>query len=260
MSQLESHFHLHHLPLVTLGSGRITLADKYGTLMHAFFLEGGPSRQEFSSYCQSFCSLTTDYGVEHGLASVEPAEVESILPWFVETAGEVPMQSCVEWEGESDQSGDVADDGRISLQGCLAAPGMLHILHNATNDMVDALPEIKGATDDLAELSTFLRRQYTAQRFMDSCLDSPAGKLWHKDFKQFNAKVHSGRWGSLAFATSSVLDLRHPLVRWWSLEKYNGVAENRQAADAAQTEDGCRVQAVERAISTPMFWGHCDHT
>jgi hypothetical protein len=82
MHDLASKMHLHHLPIVVLGSGRTTLRDKFCAIMHSFFLEAGSTFDSLASFCSDIITCTTDFGVEFGLASVQPHDITAILPFY----------------------------------------------------------------------------------------------------------------------------------------------------------------------------------
>ena len=61
---------LRHMPIVVLGSGRTSLADKLCALVHCCFLESGSSLQSLKEFLNSISCCTTDFGVEFVLQSV----------------------------------------------------------------------------------------------------------------------------------------------------------------------------------------------
>ena len=71
LEQLARCVDVHRLPLMTLASGRTTLADKFASVVHAVMLESGWSVHDLSGYLDSICTTTTDFGVEYGLRALE---------------------------------------------------------------------------------------------------------------------------------------------------------------------------------------------
>eukprot|EP00969_Alexandrium_andersonii_P153880 6804419-Alexandrium_andersonii.AAC.1 len=109
--------------------------------MHAFSLEAGRTCQAVSNYCASFSSGTSDFGVEFSLSTVCGLPAHEVLPWFA--------AAVAEHEGVQEDGGFEAVPGNhvqsadatamLSLEHMLAVPGILHIVHNASNDLLEHL-------------------------------------------------------------------------------------------------------------------------
>jgi hypothetical protein len=88
MNALSEHLSYHRPPPVVLGSGRTALIDKFCATMHALWLDAGTAA-DLSKMCSSIVTITTDLGVEFGLADVRPLKVSDVLP-FADVAPAVP--------------------------------------------------------------------------------------------------------------------------------------------------------------------------
>ena len=256
--QLTCHFTLHRLPVLSLASGRTTLADKFAIVMHAIFLEAGSSSIGVVSYCESVSSFATDFGVEFGLSSVAPVPLRRLFPWFPKVDQSPPILAVADtWDDMSGTEGP-AESAEVGFTRSLAAPGVLHIIHNATNDLLSAVPELDDAVESLAQVAAFLRHTHTRERLQEACFGDTVGRTFHASLKGFSGKVHRGRWGTVAFANESVLALQAPLRRFWDYEKYRAVAgvacsselQPHQAGD----KEGVRMQIVDEALASSFWW------
>ena len=169
----------------------------------------------------------------------------------------MPVDDC--WDIDSDIcGGDPDDHGKPISLGCsLPVPGLLHIVHNATNDIMRSVQEFDDLISEVAEIATLLRHNYTCERLRESCFSCMVGKTFHHELKAFKGKVHRGRWGTMAFATQDILDLQSGLRRFWSLEKYEALAADGNAPGAGQhrAQEGVKLQVADAAITSPLFWG-----
>ena len=81
MAEIHSCTSLHRLPIMTLGSGRGTLVDKYLCVLHAMFLEAGATPMSLQNYTELFVVGTFDLGVEFSLNALLPDRIQNLLPW-----------------------------------------------------------------------------------------------------------------------------------------------------------------------------------
>ena len=150
LEKLRVSMPLHHLPIMVLGSGRTTLRDKFSCVLFAFLLESSSSCEAFATY----------FGVEFGLSSILPMSIRTLFPWF----HEFQLQQDGREDCYDDDEGfncmpdllqDSALDTEVSLQESIACPGLLHIVHNAANDLLDVMKTIGFAVDQLVKLAAF---------------------------------------------------------------------------------------------------------
>lgn len=257
INELQNGLPLHHLPLITLGSGRTTLLDKFQTLVHAFALESGGTCEELARYCSQIRVITSDFGVEFSLSRVRPAPVRTLIPWYKEDLGEVSegKQNQEEWEVDSPAEVDAPAglDTKVSIEEAIPTPGLLHIIHNATNSLLDSVPELEEIVEGMATICTFLREPYTCARLVDACFCSIQARPFQEQLKRFDGKVNRARWGSLAFACSSLLSLERPLREHWNLEAYQKGDQNSEQRSSPATAPG-NLQQIDEAIESSEFW------
>ena len=130
-----------HLPPITLGSGRTNLAWKFYSVAHAAFLVAGGTLQSFVAMMQSFTIHTSDYGTEFGLPRIKPILIRQIFGWM--RAPDIqPPTGHVEDDFFENEEPPCMLDTKVSMDRCIAAAGLLHILHNAADNITDAMPAV----------------------------------------------------------------------------------------------------------------------
>ena len=224
--------------------------DKFLVIMHAFWLVCG-TLIVLQAYCRSVVAITTDFGVEFGLNQVTPTPLGVMFPWLAPVPeGQVLEDTDDEWDVLEPVVDEDADTP-IGLSEAIAVPGLLHIIHNCTNDLLDAIPLLSDTVDVLAQVATFIRQEHTCLRLRESCLSEPRAKHFDKEFRKYDAKVHRGRWGTVAYAVEQTLEIEKPLRMFWSIDKYKAAAGARgdKEPDAANT-----VEAIDDAIQDDGWW------
>eukprot|EP00969_Alexandrium_andersonii_P278120 12294296-Alexandrium_andersonii.AAC.1 len=89
----------------------------------------------------------------------------------------------------------------------LAVPGLLHIVHNASNDLLMCMPSLEESVDALAVVCRFISNKTNRERVVALLFDTPQGRPFKAKVERFFVKVHKARWGSVAFATEAMLEL-----------------------------------------------------
>lgn len=132
-----------HLPPITLGSGRTNLAWKFYVLCHAAFLVAGATLQSFVAMMSSFMIHTSDYGTEFGLPRIKPIQIRLLFPWMSDpTTTATDVGHVIDDDFfDPDEASSMLDE-KVSIDSCIAAAGLLHILHNAADNITDAMPAV----------------------------------------------------------------------------------------------------------------------
>ena len=138
-SDLRASLVEHHMPIMSLGSGRTTLQDKYCAVMYAMMLEAGPTPDCLASFANEIIAGTSDLGVEFSLSKILPTFFRNLFPWFhmPDAAASGGDDSNCRTDDDDDgfdvlpepehQPGDVEN---ISFQNMVSVPGPLHIIDN----------------------------------------------------------------------------------------------------------------------------------
>ena len=107
---------------------------------------------------------------------------------------------------------------------------MLHIIHNSTVDFGHSMPRFSEVVNQLSHLCKFLRKRDTKQRLLEACFQDAVGRHLQAELRAFSAKLHTGRWGSIAECVRQVLEVESSLRYGWDLAKYGNVRP-RQAGE-----------------------------
>lgn len=253
VAEIESRIVVHHLPIMALSSGRTSLQDKFCCLMFALMLEAGTTRDSLASFTAEVLAGTFDLGVEFSLGRIQPTTFSDLFPWYHELGSdggvgeEVPHDDFDVLQFQPELG---APEPVISLQPMLSVPGPLHILHNATNSLLENVPFLNAGVDKLQVVCRFLCNPDKKQRLLASCFAGPVAKSFHLDIKRFDAKVHTGRWGTVAFAIPKLLELRVPLQKFWNFDAFKQSGLPNNSADDASL----KMEVVHECIESAEFW------
>ena len=184
------------LPPLVLPSGCGTLAEKFRISIFGAFLLAGQSRESLSKFCSSCRIATGDMGVEFGIPRVKPMPCSQVLPWM-----EVDCPPCSA-ASEADEWDIVVDpqdlDPEVGYDGCLANPGLMHIIHNAGGDLLASVPVLDAAVTQLSAVAIMLDKRATRRRILETCYDSRVGKTFHAEVNKWSGRIHRKRWGTVA--------------------------------------------------------------
>eukprot|EP00971_Amphidinium_carterae_P337376 6474145-Amphidinium_carterae.1 len=245
LESLSEGLQLQHAPLLNVC--RSTAADKLRIVMHGIWLEAGGSASSMQQYCESIVACTTDMGTEYLLSSFEPCTLRQLFPWLG-----LPQDTptcCVDdidmvEEGAGDES-----SGLLGLSNSLGVPGLLHILHRATGDMLHVVPVLNEAVGVLTKVASFLQSRDSKERLIATCFGSGVAKEFAADIKRFTCKVNRERWGTICFAVDDLLRLQRPLRRFWDLKRYTCAGMHHTG-----TAPSAEMVAIDEALDDDMFW------
>ena len=244
MTLLRHCIQKHGLPCVVIGSGAAGLSDKYRSFMHALFLES-PSAAALSDRLSGIVSFTSDQGVEFGLALTKPIPASRVFPWLPELF----------FEAEGVDEFAVAPDDfempALDMSNCIAIAGCLHIIHNSSADLRSSMGIYDDTVHSLTHVSNLVRRAETHDRLLATCFADGPARYLARGIRKFSGKVHPDRWGTIAHAAVSLLDIERALRAGWDLARYG-------AARAGDDDDGARagvnLETANNAILSDFFW------
>ena len=259
---------VHRHPCLPVGLGRGDLLHELHALYHTLFLETGNPKL-LSHMVSSICSITSDRGVEAGYPLAPAYAFHDLFPSFVPP----PVMQCdgggfdLEPTGDEQQRlGDIdPEPDRLSLQGSLAIPGCLHIVHNATRHMLNAMPHFEQrARPGFSALVDFLHKNFTRQRFVATCLENSAeGIAFVPMFSSFPHTVVKWRFGTLAAVCKDLAPLEVPLRRFWNSDRltFNQQSKTQEAnpapVDGAFGDnrlEGPNIKKAGEAVLSGAFW------
>jgi hypothetical protein len=240
MAKLRDSLVLHRMPPVVLGSGRGQTIHKFCAIMHSFFLETGTAAR-LQRFCGEVHTVTSDLGVEFSLTAVQPVPVTSLLPWVL------AIDPAQDFGGpfELDELPEVSED--VHLNDGMAVPGLMHIIHNASNSLLSVMDALPDAIDKLAKVADLIRHPESCKRLCATCFSDPVGLLYHQALREFDGHVYKDRWCTVAHCTHQILRIKFVLRFGWNKQKYvEGQAGQDRAADT--------IDIVDEAIRSDFWW------
>ena len=244
-----------------IGSGRGSVYHKFHALWHSVVLETS-TQQEAKMLLESAVSFTTDMGTELKLTSFPSFQCSELMPWkFAGAAGmevsRVPVDPCL----ESEQVHTEHFDPWVHLE-ALTVSGLLHVLHNATENLRQVMPHFVSFAEQLSTVCSLLSAKHSKQRFLSTCL--PNLPVVHPEViavQQFSARVYQGRWGSITDAVLALHGQVGSILRsHWSKEAFSFGSEKQQsqkstdigAVDTAVTSGWCKVTLPDPNREAPL--------
>ena len=245
LNLLKQHLRFHHMPIAVLAPGRTTLADKYHALLHQFVLEAGVSHRSLKDFCDSIIVGTYDLGVEFSLSRVRSMPVAEMFSWVLPEQGPEPGL---------EQADDFAvpdhEEITVGLSHTLAAPGLLHIIHNAASDVLASSP-LDSCIDGLTAVSKMLSDPGSCGRLMATCFSSPVGMQLREGIEKYSHKVYRPRWGTVAYALDDLLPLRRTLMWLWSKDRFLHAGGN---LDDRRVTVSKELDLIDKCISSDEWW------
>ena len=233
----------HLSPAVVVGHSR--LYHKFHATAHCFFLETG-SAVALEKFGDSIFAFTTDQGTEAGLHKVPPVLIRKALPFVAYEAAPAddhdfapPLQNQADLEAKLDFGNSVG------------IAGMLHIIHNSTNDLGRSMVTFDATVKQLSHISKLLCRRDSKQRLLETCFSDRVGRHLQSDIKSFRAKLDPSRWGSFAHCVTELLEIEATLRYGWNLNSYGDQRANAPEDDGGH---GVDLAIVNSALTSPDFW------
>ena len=217
----------------TIAWRRASLLHKLECMVQSFLMEVPGEIAGVEKHLSTFYSWTTDQGVESLQADVEWVRVGDLLEWWPGGASKKASTTTTQQHSldeldlpEDDVPPSILIESRQEqfarqhlMPNTLWAPGILHILHKATETLLDALESWKDCVEKhFNALIECLSKSYCREAFVSVCLlgaGNDASQLSHL-FATFAPRVAAWRWGSLLVALSHMVPLQYSLVRYWN--------------------------------------------
>ena len=251
----------------TLAWRRASLLHKLECMVHSFLLEVPGQIAGVEKHLATFHSWTTDQGVESLQADTEFVSVGDLLEWLPGGASErasVKQHSLEELDLPEDGPPPILIESRQEqfakqhlMPNTLWVPGILHILHKATETLLEILESWEGCVKEAVNaILKFLNKSYCREAFVSVCLlgKGDSASQWIHLFASFSSKVVEWRWGSLLVALSHMVPLQAPLVRYWN---HNAMFKDfGHSKQKGQEEGGDDIPSVTEAIKSPFVWAY----
>ncbi|CAE6948873.1 unnamed protein product [Symbiodinium microadriaticum] len=132
--------------------------------------------------------------------------------------------------------------------------GLLHIAHNISKDLHQALDHWPVFVEQLTQVCKLLSLRISRQRLLETCFADPPWSAFQARFESFNAQVYGGRWNTAMEAVEDLLPLIQILRRAWSASKFGVKGPDRDGEEPGG--DKSRVlslHVVDEALRSSMF-------
>eukprot|EP00435_Cladocopium_sp_Y103_P046299 s241_g13.t1 len=268
-----------------LAHSRTNLPAKTRVFLHTLGLLA-PNRAALLELCQSIVSFHTDYGVEKGIARIADVPCDVILPYlhadqpgfdaseqsnvldFDLFSDDLPYDDVELFSDETaqqpqqDRDGD--GEGMVSFEGSLEGPDMMHIIHNATNNLGDVVSCYESTLASLKSLCSLLSGRESKQQLIETCFNHGPAIAFQDMISSFDISVHEQRWNTIASAIEEVHALEAALRAHWNLAQFLGEAagiceDGMVPAEKPAANDveafGVGLRTVDEAICSDKFWG-----
>ncbi|CAK9091347.1 Uncharacterized protein SCF082_LOCUS43037 [Durusdinium trenchii] len=270
-----------HVPMVCmLAHSRTNLAAKARVFLQTLGLLVS-FREALIELCQSVVSIHTDYGTERGLARIADYPLDTLLPYLhcPEEAANIGAATLDKGDLFEDGSFD-SNAGRdvevfavdaqpvstnVSFESSLEGPDMMHIIHNATNNLGDVVSSYNFVLDALKPVCSLLSGKESKQQLIEMCFNTPETFPYQDQIGAFNVSVHEERWNTIACGIEEVDALEPALRNHWSLSRFLGKGEAeccdqsvpvpRPSDNASPDATGVNLKAVDDALCSDLWWG-----
>ena len=240
------------LPLMVLGSGRSNLATKLQVVTQASFCVAGSSQQQLRSFTSSVDAFGGDMGTEFGLPSVKNMPATKILPWMRADESSREGQEISEEDEWNVRPSGRLQEVTLGFETSLKIPTLMHVITNATNDCLDASPQLSASVDSLGHIAKLLDCKYTLKRLLEACYSGSLGESLHDDLKSWHGRVHKMRWGTVAGCVVQIMKLKEILLWGWDKDRYLHITSAVQ--NHGVSDDGL-IANCDEAITSDDFWG-----
>ena len=132
------------------------------------------------------------------------------------------------------RAGSSLPDGHYLWPFTLVVVGMLHICHNALEEMSVNLPCWEEFVEQLRPLASFLHSRACRQRLEDKCLrqETEANKIFRQQLQKSFHSLYTARWGSMTTVLEEVLSVRALFQTAWDAKVYAQGSSESQALTA----------------------------
>ena len=178
------------LPPLTLASGRTTLRDKLFVVMFDLFLVAGKTWASFVYAVRAVAGNTADFGVEYGLNLVKPVPVRQLFPWAIDDAPSEDRTHEADDDFEVAEQPPSALDEAVSMEESLSSSGVLHVLHNAADNVLKNMPLVEEAVDGLSEVCDLFSGTHTRPRVLATCFRDPVSRELGVGVAKFKARMY----------------------------------------------------------------------
>lgn len=248
-----------------LGSGATSLSTKVRLILHGFWMfSTHPRLRTMINDIDNVVAFTTDMGTELGLAEFCAPCIRSVMPpWlFPGQQGHVVLEideGVENLDAADDDMADPVQGNRTVFSRSLLNAGVLHIFHNLSWKIDDAMPSFARWLDGLKALVTLLHYSENREKFMEQCVRGTPFDTAKSPLKTGLPTTTDWRWGSIVIVVTKVLPLRSVLQCTFDVGKMmRGHAANEpdEEAEGSSRERVGRLnlKLIGATVSSGWWW------
>ena len=249
------------------------MPDKTRSLTWPFYCECFGDLVFLQVLVESMPSLCCDYGVEHIIPRMAPFALRDLFPFskpkVVEPDPDDMFEDLAEVRVE-DHGLDPSQNGPcVSLDGMIPAVGLIHEIHNMSNDLGNSMKFYKRNIAKMKHIAKMLREPEEKRHLLGTCYSSPEGKLRAECFKRFSGRVVKDRWATVSDCAVQTCEVEDSLRWGWNRERFDhghkdhGEAEEHGGGKRSDDEDSdddyakrkSNIDLVSSAVDNVGFWG-----
>jgi hypothetical protein len=175
-------------------------------------------------------------------AKVSPLPIVELFPWHG-PAHQALLDNVAAAE-DWDELHHISDT--VGLDSGIAVPGLMHIVHNASNSLLTVTTTFAEAVDKLSAVADMLSKPESLKRLLATCFSDPIGSLHAAALRAFVGHVHKERWGTIATCVRNILKIKSRLRFGWNLDSYLNDQAGKEVRD--------RMQLIDEAIRSDFWW------
>ena len=173
---------IHRLPPYMLAKDQTAAPDKLKSLVWPYLVEVRCNLIMIKKVISCFQSLCCDYGVEHVVPRLLKFDLLEMFPWCDDTRNE----SAEPLPDPEDEFADLPQvvpsielpkpEHVVSLEHVLPAVGLVHEIHNLSNDLPKAMKGHRRCVAQMKHIAKMVREPESRRHLTATCFGSPEGK------------------------------------------------------------------------------------
>ena len=169
-----------------------------------------------------------------------------------------------------DDDGGIAGDApfveggevRIDATHILYLPGLLHVLSNASKDLLLMTVSFADVYAHMEAITLWLNDKQTREHFVATCLANPPHSRLKPLFESFPHTLIGWRWQAVWETSQALLNLKDALCCSWSAERMSGRFRDGDVAAAGvplqYNGHGVRLRKATDAVRSQYMWSYLE--
>lgn len=169
---------IHRLPPYMLSKDQTSAPDKLKSLLWPFLVENRCNLNMMKKVVLCFQSLCCDFGVEHVVPRLRKFDLREMFPWCDDMKND-----CAEPRQEPNPEDEFEDmpalvdivepDAHVvSLEHLLPAVGLVHEIHNLSNDLPKAMKGYRKCVGQMKHIAKMVREPESRRHLKATCFGS----------------------------------------------------------------------------------------